>query len=71
MPDAHYDVAIIGTGPGGEGAAMQAIKQGKSVISIEKFHEIGGNCTHKATIPSKALRYSILQMSEINNYMRQ
>ncbi|KAA0134556.1 MAG: Si-specific NAD(P)(+) transhydrogenase [Gimesia chilikensis] len=71
MPKAHYDVAVIGTGPGGEGAAMQAIKQGKSVISIEKFVEIGGNCTHKGTIPSKALRYSILRMSEINGYMRQ
>ena len=71
MQGKFRDVAIIGTGPGGEGAAMQAIKQGKSVISIEKFYEIGGNCTHKGTIPSKALRYSILQMSEINNYMRQ
>lgn len=71
MSDLHFNVAVIGTGPGGEGAAMQAIKQNKSVIAIEKFTEIGGNCTHKGTIPSKALRYAILRMSEVNNYMRQ
>lgn len=71
MSNSHYNVAVIGTGPGGEGAAMQAIKQNKSVISIEKFYEIGGNCTHKGTIPSKALRYAILKMSEMNNYLRQ
>jgi NAD(P) transhydrogenase len=59
-----YDVVIIGTGPGGEGAAMQAAKHDKSVAVAEKSEEIGGNCTHRGTIPSKALRYAIFQVTE-------
>lgn len=63
----HYDVIVIGTGPGGEGAAMQAVKEGKQVAVVEKYVEIGGGCTHWGTIPSKALRYSISRMVEIRN----
>lgn len=61
-----YDVIVIGTGPGGEGAAMQATKQGRRVAVIERAPRIGGSCTHLATIPSKALRFAIFQMQEIN-----
>jgi NAD(P) transhydrogenase len=60
-----FDVVIIGTGPGGEGAAMQAVKCGKKVGVIERFHAIGGNCTHRGTIPSKALRFAIHQITEV------
>ena len=63
----HYDVVVIGTGPGGEGAAMQAVKHGKKVAVVESFSEIGGNCTHSGTIPSKALRYEIFQHTEIQH----
>ena len=63
----EYDVIVIGTGPGGEGAAMQATKQGLSVAAIERFFEVGGGCTHWGTIPSKALRYSISQFSEVRH----
>lgn len=63
-----YDVVVIGTGPGGEGAAMQAVKGGLRVAVVEKYHLIGGGCTHWGTIPSKALRYSISAvMQAINN----
>lgn len=63
-----YDVVVIGTGPGGEGAAMQAVKGGHRVAVVEKYHFIGGGCTHWGTIPSKALRYSISAvMRAINN----
>lgn len=63
-----YDVVVIGTGPGGEGAAMQAVKGGLRVAVIEKYNLIGGGCTHWGTIPSKALRYSISAvMRAINN----
>lgn len=62
----HFDVLVIGTGPGGEGAAMQAVKQGKSVAVVERFAQVGGGCTHWGTIPSKALRNSIFQMAEAN-----
>ncbi|MDZ4820128.1 MAG: Si-specific NAD(P)(+) transhydrogenase [Planctomycetota bacterium] len=66
MMQTQYDVVVIGSGPGGEGAAMQAVKQGKSVAVVERYAKIGGACTHLGTIPSKALRYAISQVTEIN-----
>ncbi len=45
---------------------MQAVKQGRRVVAIERMVQIGGACTHLGTIPSKALRYSILQLMEVN-----
>ena len=63
----EYDVVVIGTGPGGEGAAMQAVKHGRSVAVIERETSVGGSCTHRGTIPSKALRFAIFQMTEVNN----
>ncbi len=54
----NYDVIVIGSGPGGEGAAMKAVKEGKKVAICDYFQNIGGNCTHKGTIPSKALRHA-------------
>ncbi|MEI8382845.1 MAG: Si-specific NAD(P)(+) transhydrogenase [Planctomycetota bacterium] len=63
----EYDVLVIGTGPGGEGAAMQAVKHGKSVAVLEREPTVGGSCTHRGTIPSKALRYAIFQMTEVNS----
>jgi NAD(P) transhydrogenase len=62
-----YDVVVIGTGPGGEGAAMQAVKGGASVAVIEKYSQIGGGCTHWGTIPSKALRWSISAVTQAMN----
>src|SRR5262245_23232916 len=67
MDNPHFDVIVIGTGPGGEGAAMQAAKHGKSVAVVERHTRVGGSCTHLATIPSKALRFAIFQMTEANN----
>lgn len=64
MSSHTYDVVVIGTGPGGEGAAMQAAKLGRSVAVVERMDMIGGNCTHKATIPSKALRFAIFQATQ-------
>lgn len=54
-----YDLFVVGTGPGGEGAAMQAAKGGMSVAVAERYRQIGGGCTHWGTIPSKALRNAI------------
>jgi NAD(P) transhydrogenase len=62
----HFDILVIGSGPGGEGAAMEAVKHGKNVAVIERLDMIGGGCTHWGAIPSKALRYSIYQMTEAN-----
>jgi NAD(P) transhydrogenase len=59
-----FDVIVIGSGPGGEGAAMKAAKEHKSVAVVERHHEVGGGCTHWGTIPSKALRHTIGRLME-------
>lgn len=64
----QYDAIVIGTGPGGEGAAMGLAKAGKDVAVVELQAEVGGNCTHLGTIPSKSLRQSIQQLEELGNY---
>ncbi|HKL26523.1 MAG TPA: FAD-dependent oxidoreductase, partial [Desulfuromonadales bacterium] len=48
-----FDVIVIGSGPGGEGASIKLAKAGKSVAVVERYRQIGGGCTHWATIPSK------------------
>jgi len=63
-----YDVIVIGSGPGGEGAAMKLTKSGKSVAVVEEKVTVGGNCTHRTTIPSKALRQGIQQLIDSGNY---
>ena len=64
IADFEFDVVVIGSGPGGEGAAMQAVKHGLKVGVVERMPLIGGSCTHTATIPSKALRFAIFQAME-------
>jgi len=66
MAEHHYDVVVIGSGPSGEGAAMNATKHGKRVAIIEDKPTVGGNCTHWGTIPSKALRHSVKQIITFN-----
>lgn len=66
MNELKYDVIVIGTGPGGEGAAMNIAKAGRSVAVVERYHEVGGGCTHWGTIPSKALRHALSRMTEFN-----
>jgi len=61
--DNHYDVIVIGTGPGGEGAALKSAKEGKRVAVVDDFSEVGGRCTNLSTIPSKALLHSVRQLS--------
>ncbi len=61
----QYDVIVIGSGPGGEGAAMKCAKSGKRVAVVEDFPMVGGGCTHWGTIPSKALRHVIGRLSEV------
>ena len=62
----NYDVVILGTGPAGEGAAMNAVRQGKRVAVVDKRKVVGGNCMHLGTIPSKALRHSVRQIMQYN-----
>ncbi len=62
-----FDAIIIGTGPGGEGAAMNLSKRQKTVAIIERHEQVGGGCTHWGTIPSKALRQSVSRLIEYNS----
>ncbi|HHD7739490.1 TPA: Si-specific NAD(P)(+) transhydrogenase [Providencia rettgeri] len=62
----HFDAIVIGSGPGGEGAAMGLVKQGKNVAVIERYNNVGGGCTHWGTIPSKALRHAVSRIIEFN-----
>lgn len=52
----RYDVFVIGSGPAGQKAAIQAAKAGRRVAVCEQLREVGGACVHHGTIPSKALR---------------
>lgn len=62
-----YDVIIIGTGPGGEGASMELAKKEKKVAIVERYKDVGGGCTHWGTIPSKALRQSVSRLIDYNS----
>ena len=59
----HYDCAVIGTGPAGQKAAIQAAKLGKHVCVIEKNNALGGAAINTGTIPSKALREAVLHLT--------
>jgi len=50
-----YDVAVIGSGPGGYVAAIKATQLGLKVALIEKYAKFGGTCLHWGCIPTKAL----------------
>ncbi|AUX89940.1 MULTISPECIES: Si-specific NAD(P)(+) transhydrogenase [Acinetobacter] len=62
-----YDAVVLGSGPAGEGAAMKLAKSGKRVAIVDMREQLGGNCTHVGTIPSKALRQTV---SSIIRYQR-
>src|SRR5215475_9873207 len=55
----EYDLICIGSGPGGQRAAIQAAKLGKKVVVIEKQQCIGGVCIETGTIPSKTFREAV------------
>ena len=60
---AQYDLLVIGSGPAGQKAAVQAAKLGKTVGIIERKAVVGGVSTNTGTIPSKALREAVLYLS--------
>jgi NAD(P) transhydrogenase len=63
MTDYTYDVAVIGSGPGGQRAAIQAGKLGKRVAIIEKKQMVGGVCVNDGTVPSKTLREAVMYLT--------
>jgi len=62
----NYDLVVLGSGPAGEGAAINAVKAGRKVAVVDNRPLVGGNCTHLGTIPSKALRHSVRQIMQYN-----
>lgn len=63
MNQLSWDVVVIGSGPGGQKAALQAAKAGKRVLVIESYSALGGGCVHWGTIPSKSFRESVYRYS--------
>lgn len=59
----EFDLVVIGSGPGGQKAAIQALKLGKRVAVVEANPSIGGNCLYDGTIPSKSFREAIMHLS--------
>jgi len=59
----HYDLIVIGSGPSGRSAAIQAGKLGRRVLVIERHSRLGGVSAHTGTIPSKTLRETVLNLS--------
>ena len=61
----RFDVLVIGSGPAGQKAAIQAVKAGRRLAMVEQEQGVGGMCVHRGTIPSKTLRESALSMSRL------
>jgi NAD(P) transhydrogenase len=61
-----FDMIVIGSGPAGQRAAIQAAKSGKHVALVEKGQCIGGVCINTGTIPSKTMREAVLHFSGYN-----
>ncbi|KAA0112128.1 Si-specific NAD(P)(+) transhydrogenase [Mycolicibacterium sp. P1-5] len=59
----EYDLVVIGSGPGGQKAAIAAAKLGKTVAVIERGQMLGGVCVQTGTIPSKTLREAVLYLT--------
>ena len=59
----HFDLVVIGSGPGGQKAAIGAAKLGKRVAVVERRDHPGGVSLHTGTIPSKTLREAVLYLT--------
>src|SRR3954466_506638 len=60
QPAMDLDLLVIGSGPSGQRAAVQAAKLGKRVAVVERRERLGGVSIHTGTIPSKTLREAVL-----------
>jgi len=59
----QWDVVVVGSGPAGQKAAVQAAKAGKRVAVVERDLGVGGACVHRGTIPSKTLRETAVHLT--------
>jgi NAD(P) transhydrogenase len=65
-----FDLLVIGSGPAGQKAAVQAAKAGRRVGLVESERRLGGACVHRGTIPSKTLRESALRIQQLRRYQQ-
>ena len=63
MIQRSYDLVIIGSGPAGQKAALNAAKLGRRAALIDRTDSVGGVCIHTGTIPSKAMREAVLHLT--------
>jgi NAD(P) transhydrogenase len=63
MTSTNHDFIVIGSGPAGRRAAIQAAKIGRSVVVVERGRRVGGVSVHTGTIPSKTLRETVLNLT--------
>ncbi len=66
MSGRDYDLIVIGSGPAGHRAAIQAAKIGKRTAIVEHKAVVGGACINTGTIPSKTLREAVMHLSGYN-----
>jgi len=64
--DAELDLVVIGSGPAGQKAAIQAAKLRKRVAVVERAESVGGVCVNTGTIPSKTIREAILYLTGLD-----
>ncbi|MEU2778394.1 FAD-dependent oxidoreductase, partial [Streptomyces sp. NPDC007162] len=65
MPD--FDMLVIGSGPGGQKAAIAAAKLGRRVAVVDSPEMVGGVSIHTGTIPSKTLREAVLYLTGLTH----
>jgi NAD(P) transhydrogenase len=63
---AEYELVVLGSGPAGQKAAIQAAKLGRRVALVERRAALGGSCVNTGTIPSKTIREAVLYLTGLN-----
>jgi NAD(P) transhydrogenase len=66
VADYDYDLLVLGSGPGGQKAAIAAAKLGYRAAVVERRHMLGGVCINTGTVPSKTLREAVLYLTGLN-----
>ncbi|HEV2068563.1 MAG TPA: FAD-dependent oxidoreductase, partial [Acidimicrobiales bacterium] len=59
----NFDLIVIGSGPGGQKAAIAAAKLGRRAAVVERSPTVGGVCLHTGTIPSKTMREAVVHLT--------
>ena len=62
----RYDLVVLGSGPAGQKAAIQAAKLGASAVVVERRESVGGVCANTGTIPSKTLREAAIYLTGLS-----